>query len=72
VILLNTTFLTSATLYPNRSARMGLLSPLDWTNSQERDLQLSPWLQHYNFTRPHGRLGYAPPISRAAPASTTS
>ena len=29
-------------------------------------------LEHYNFHRPHGSLGYAPPISRAAPAGTTS
>jgi transposase InsO family protein len=36
-----------------------------WTNSEERDLHLAPWLQHYNFSRPHGSLGYAPPISRA-------
>lgn len=43
-----------------------------WTNSEERDLHLLPWLQHYNFTRPHGSLGYAPPISRVAPAGTTS
>ena len=37
-----------------------------YLNSQERDQQLSPWLEHYNFQRPHGSLGYAPPISRAA------
>lgn len=43
-----------------------------WTNSEERDLHLLPWLQHYNFTRPHGSLGYAPPISRALSAGTTS
>jgi len=43
-----------------------------WTNSEERDQSLLPWLQHYNFTRPHGSLGYAPPISRTAPAGTTS
>ncbi|HKT89777.1 MAG TPA: integrase core domain-containing protein, partial [Candidatus Sulfotelmatobacter sp.] len=40
--------------------------------SEERDQQLLPWLHHYNFHRPHGSLGYAPPISRAAPAGTTS
>ena len=33
---------------------------------------LSPWLHYYNFARPHGSLGYAPPISRAAPKGTTS
>jgi transposase InsO family protein len=43
-----------------------------WTNSQERDLHLLPWLQHYNFYRPHGSLGYAPPISRVPLAGTTS
>lgn len=42
-----------------------------WINSEERDRHLLPWLQHYNFNRPHGSLGYAPPISRA-PAGTTS
>lgn len=42
-----------------------------YANSQERDQYLAPWLQHYNFTRPHGSLGYAPPISRV-PAGTTS
>lgn len=44
-----------------------------WTNSQERDQHLLPWLTHYNFTRPHGSLDYAPPISRApASVGTTS
>jgi transposase InsO family protein len=43
-----------------------------WTNSEERDQHLLPWLQHYNFSRPHGSLGYAPPISRAPSAGTTS
>jgi transposase InsO family protein len=43
-----------------------------YINSEERDQQLSPWLQHYNFHRPHGSLGYAPPISRASPVGTTS
>ena len=40
-------------------------------NSEERDQHLAPWLEHYNFHRPHGSLGDAPPISRA-PAGTTS
>jgi transposase InsO family protein len=43
-----------------------------WFNSEERDQHLPVWLQHYNFTRPHGSLGYAPPISRAPSAGTTS
>ena len=43
-----------------------------YTDSQERDQLLAPWLDYYNFTRPHGSLGYAPPISRAAPKGTTS
>jgi transposase InsO family protein len=42
-----------------------------YLNSDERDHSLSPWLEHYNFHRPHGSLGYAPPISRA-PTGTTS
>ena len=41
-------------------------------NSEERDQSLLPWLEHYNFHRPHGSLGYAPPISRAAPARGTT
>ena len=43
-----------------------------YLNSEERDQHLSPWLEHYNFHRPHGSLGYAPPISRAIPPGTTS
>jgi len=42
-----------------------------YLNSEERDQHLLPWLEHYNFRRPHGSLGYAPPISRA-PMGTTS
>jgi transposase InsO family protein len=41
-------------------------------NSEERDQSLLPWLEYYNFHRPHGSLGYAPPISRAAPARGTT
>ena len=42
-----------------------------YLHSEERDQNLLPWLEHYNFSRPHGSLGYAPPISRV-PAGTTS
>src|SRR5260370_31072321 len=43
-----------------------------YLNSEERDQQLSPWIEHYNFHRPHGSLGYAPPLSRMSPVGTTS
>src|SRR5881397_3925726 len=43
----------------------------NYLNSEERDQHLSPWLEHYNFHRPHASLGYAPPISRAIPPGTT-
>jgi len=43
-----------------------------WDNSEQRDAQLPAWLAYYNHTRPHGSLGYAPPISRTAPVGTTS
>ena len=43
-----------------------------WTNSEERDQSLLPWLHYYNFTRPHGSLDYAPPISRVPSVGTTS
>ena len=32
--------------------------------SSERTTALQPWLDHYNFTRPHGALGHKPPGSR--------
>jgi transposase InsO family protein len=44
-----------------------------YADSKERDQQLASWLDYYNFRRPHGSLGYAPPISRApVPDGTTS
>jgi transposase InsO family protein len=42
-----------------------------YLNSEERDQHLLPWLEFYNLRRPHGSLGYAPPISRT-PVGTTS
>jgi transposase InsO family protein len=33
-------------------------------NSAERTAALSPWLNHYNYTRPHGALSHKPPGSR--------
>jgi transposase InsO family protein len=36
-----------------------------WQDSDERDACLKPWTDYYNFQRPHGSLGYKPPISRS-------
>jgi len=33
--------------------------------SEQRNEQMSPWLHHYNWHRPHGSLNHAPPISRS-------
>lgn len=32
--------------------------------STERTVALQPWLNHYNFKRPHGALSHKPPSSR--------
>ena len=33
-------------------------------SSQERTSQLDPWLQRYNYQRPHGSLSHQPPAAR--------
>jgi len=33
-------------------------------STAERRSQLDPWLDHYNFTRPHGSLNHRPPATR--------
>jgi transposase InsO family protein len=45
-----------------------------WRNSEERDTYLAIWTNYYNHQRPHGNLGYKPPISRSEPSwcGTTS
>ena len=35
-----------------------------YASSRERTAALPAWLNHYNFTRPHGSLGHKPPGSR--------
>jgi transposase InsO family protein len=35
-----------------------------YASSRERALALPHWLNHYNYTRPHGSLGHQPPDSR--------
>jgi transposase InsO family protein len=42
-----------------------------WTDSQERDAHLQPWIDYYNRQRPHGSLNYKPPISRSDPGTTS-
>ncbi|MEA2385401.1 MAG: hypothetical protein QOH72_5372, partial [Solirubrobacteraceae bacterium] len=36
--------------------------------SAERTAALDAWLDHYNFTRPHGSLSHKPPGSRLTKA----
>ena len=37
-------------------------------SSAERTAALSAWLDHYNYTRPHGSLSHKPPGSRLTKA----
>jgi transposase InsO family protein len=39
-----------------------------YANSAERTAALPAWLEHYNFTRPHGSLSHKPPGSRLTKA----
>ena len=42
-----------------------------WIDSEERDDHLKPWNEYYNHQRPHGSLGYKPPISRSDIGTTS-
>jgi transposase InsO family protein len=42
-----------------------------WTDSEQRDAHLQPWIDYYNRYRPHGSLNYRPPISRSDPGTTS-
>jgi transposase InsO family protein len=42
-----------------------------WTDSQQRDAHLQPWIDYYNRVRPHGSLNYKPPISRSDVGTTS-
>jgi transposase InsO family protein len=42
-----------------------------WTDSQQRDLHLQPWIDYYNRERPHGSLNYKPPVSRSDIGTTS-
>jgi transposase InsO family protein len=37
-----------------------------FSSNRERSLALAPWLQRYNYERPHTSLGGRPPISRVS------
>jgi transposase InsO family protein len=37
-----------------------------YQNSDQRSQELRPWLHQYNWHRPHGSLGWSPPVSRSA------
>ena len=40
-----------------------------YLSNQHRADALAPWLEHYNYARPHTACGGQPPISRASPTS---
>lgn len=40
-----------------------------FTSNQARTDALQPWLDHYNYARPHTACGDQPPISRVTPTS---
>lgn len=42
-----------------------------WTDSEQRDAHLQPWVDYYNRQRPHGSLSYKPPISRSENGTTS-
>lgn len=42
-----------------------------WTDSEQRDAHLQPWIDYYNRERPHGSLNYKPPISRSDSGTTS-
>ena len=43
-----------------------------YQSSAQRTAALGPWIEHYNWQRPHGSLGNRPPASRLPVAGTTS
>ncbi len=51
----------------NRTLQDGWAYRQPFTNNQDRADALEPWLEHYNYARPHTACGGQPPISRASP-----
>lgn len=50
----------------NRTLQEGWAYRQPFTTNQDRLKALAPWLDHYNYTRPHTACGGQPPISRTS------
>lgn len=51
----------------NRTLQEGWAYRHPFTSNQNRHDALQPWLDHYNYARPHTACGGLPPISRTSP-----
>lgn len=51
----------------NRTLQEGWAYRRPFTSNQDRADALTPWLEHYNYHRPHTACGGQPPISRVSP-----
>lgn len=51
----------------NRTLQEGWAYRQPFASNQDRTDALDPWLQHYNYARPHTACGGQPPISRLSP-----
>src|SRR5690606_2860641 len=50
----------------NRTLQEGWAYRQSFASNQDRTDALQPWLDHYNYTRPHTACGGQPPISRVS------
>lgn len=50
----------------NRTLQEGWAYRQPFTSNQDRTNTLEPWLDHYNYARPHTACGDQPPISRTS------
>lgn len=53
----------------NRTMQEGWAYRRPFTSNQEHLIALQPWIDHYNYTRPHTACGGQPLISRVTPTS---
>ncbi len=51
----------------NRTLQEGWAYRRPFTSNQDRTNALEPWLDYYNYARPHTACGGRPPISRVSP-----